>query len=202
MNIVCKESNNPTLCILPKIWKIYFYCLGFTLEALHKDFTVFGCQSKVSAENSKRVEEAHWWLQRYGSTKASLWSFSQKKKKTPEFIDEIQVIIDNDPIMSIGTIARDMTVSVFLIQLVVHEDIVSYKTRKTQFLSQARKERPRCKFFQQIQASLPTKLIVMKTKHQGPHRGMRGAFIFSYIFALNTEAYIKYPEDPVQSWIE
>ena len=57
------------------------------------------------------------------------------RKKTLEFLAEIQAMIDNDPRKSIRSIVRDMRVSKFLIRQVVHDGIrhFSYKTRKNLF---------------------------------------------------------------------
>ena len=64
------------------------------------------------------------------------------KKRTPEFIGEIHVMMHNNPSKSIRSIAMDIEVSKFLIRQVVHEDIhyFSYKMRKSQFLSPAMKD--------------------------------------------------------------
>ena len=42
------------------------------------------------------------------------------KKRSPEFVGEIQAIMENDPSMSIRSIARDMEVSEFLIRQIIH----------------------------------------------------------------------------------
>ena len=59
------------------------------------------------------------------------------EKRTPKFVGEIQVTIDNDSCKSISSIARDMGVFEFLTRQVVHEEIryFSYKIRNDQFLS-------------------------------------------------------------------
>ena len=56
-------------------------------------------------------------------------------KRTLKFGGKIQPMINNDPNMSIRSIARDMNVSEFLIRLVVHEGIqyFLYKMRSSQF---------------------------------------------------------------------
>ena len=56
------------------------------------------------------------------------------KKITPEFVGEINTMIDNDPSKSMRAIARDAGMSQFLIRQTVHEDIryFSYKIRKGQ----------------------------------------------------------------------
>ena len=62
------------------------------------------------------------------------------KKKTHESLADIEDIIDNDSRKSTRSIARDMGMSEFLIELVVHEDNLyfSYKMRKRKFLSEDR----------------------------------------------------------------
>ena len=59
------------------------------------------------------------------------------EKRTTKFIGEIQVIIDNNPSMSIRSIDRHMGVSESLIRQLVHEDIryAAQKMRKGHFLS-------------------------------------------------------------------
>ena len=51
------------------------------------------------------------------------------KKRTPEFVEEILAMIDNDLSQSVRFIARDVVVWEFLIRQVVHEDMkyFSYK---------------------------------------------------------------------------
>ena len=44
------------------------------------------------------------------------------KKRTPEVVGYIQVMIDKDPSKSIRSITRDMGVSEFLIRHLAHED--------------------------------------------------------------------------------
>ena len=58
---------------------------------------------------------------------------------TDEFVDEIQIMTDNDSSKSIRFVSRDTGVSEFIIRQVVHEDIwyFSYKMRKGQFSSYA-----------------------------------------------------------------
>ena len=65
------------------------------------------------------------------------------KKRTPKFFGEIKTMINNDPSLSINSIARDIGMSEFLIRQVVHDNILyfSYKMRKYQFSSQAIKEK-------------------------------------------------------------
>ena len=41
----------------------------------YEDSTVFEYQFEDSAKDSKRVEWVRWWLQRYNSLEALLWSF-------------------------------------------------------------------------------------------------------------------------------
>ena len=83
------------------------------------------------------------------------------KKRTPEFVAEIQAMIVNNPSKSISSITRDMGVYEFLIRQIVHKDIwyFKYKFRKWQFLSQAMmdKRKEYCKAFEQTQKSPPTK---------------------------------------------
>ena len=63
------------------------------------------------------------------------------RKRTPEFLNEIQIMIDIDPYESIRSIARDMRVSEFLIRLILHKDMrcFLYKMRKGKKLSYAMK---------------------------------------------------------------
>lgn len=64
-------------------------------------------------------------------------SDSSNKKRTPEFVGEIQTMVDNDRSKSVWSIANNLGKSEFLINQVVHKDIqyFSYKMRKSQFLS-------------------------------------------------------------------
>ena len=72
---------------------------------------MFGCQSADSREELKRVWWVQWWFWKYGSSEALLWS--SDKKRTPEFVAEIQAMIDNYPSKSIRSKVRDMGVWVF-----------------------------------------------------------------------------------------
>ena len=66
------------------------------------------------------------------------------QKRTPKFVAEIHITIDNDPSKSIGTLARNMGVSAgFFTSDLVHEDIqyFSYTMRRVQFLSQVMKDK-------------------------------------------------------------
>ena len=57
--------------------------------------------------------------------------------KTPKFVNQIQIMINNNLSKSIRSIARDVGMSEFLIRQVVHKDIwyFSYKISNIQFLS-------------------------------------------------------------------
>ena len=65
------------------------------------------------------------------------------KKRTFEIVIDIQDMINDNYCQSIRSIARDMGVSEFLIQQVVHADIqyFLFKMKKDQFLSQAMKDK-------------------------------------------------------------
>ena len=95
---------------------------------------MFGCLPEDSAEDLKTVGWDQCWLQK----RRQLGSFTDKKR-TPEFVAEIQAMMDNNPNKSIMSTARDMGVFQFLIRQVVHEDIhyFSQKMRKAQFSSHA-----------------------------------------------------------------
>ena len=66
---------------------------------------------------------------------------SPDKKRTLEFVGEIEAMIDNDPSKLIRSMSKDMEVCEFL--QAEHEDILYflYKMRKGQFLSQVMKDR-------------------------------------------------------------
>ena len=73
----------------------------------------------------------------------NIYSYRFDKKRTPEFVTEIQAIIDNDLNKSTRSIAIDIGISEFLIRQVVYEGIryFSFKMRKGQFLSEAMKDK-------------------------------------------------------------
>ena len=60
-----------------------------------------------------------------GTASWKLRSDRSDKKRTPEFVEDINAINDNDTFKSTRFITRDMEVSEFLIRLVVHKDIHS-----------------------------------------------------------------------------
>ena len=85
-------------------------------------------------------------------------------KKTPEFLAEIQAVIDNNPSNSIRFIAKDMGVSEFLSWQIMHEDIhyFTYKMRKSQFLSQALNDKSKdyaAKFFNKRKHPLQSNML-------------------------------------------
>ena len=99
-------------------------------------------QSEDIAENLKRVWKKS--IDDYQITAAQKpHSANSIKKRAPEFVGDIQTMIDNDPSKSIRSIAKDMGWYEFLIRQVVHEDIwyFLYKIRRGQFLSQAMKNK-------------------------------------------------------------
>ena len=71
-----------------------------------------------------------------GATAWKLYS-DCSDKKTPEFLDKIQTLIEHDTSKWIRSITRNMKESEFLIRQVVQENIqyFSYKMGKNQFLS-------------------------------------------------------------------
>ena len=77
-------------------------------ELQYKDFRVIECQAENSAEDLEELDE---FSRGYYDTEA--WKphsdCSELKKSTPKFVAEIQATIDNDPSMSIGFIASDMS---------------------------------------------------------------------------------------------
>ena len=57
--------------------------------------------------------------------------------RTPQFVHQVQDIIDQDPSKSIRAISRDLQVSECTLRRIVHEDIryKSYVMRRGQFMS-------------------------------------------------------------------
>ena len=114
---------------------------------------LYGCHSPgssttkyVSVEmGGERAEDLKkGWMSSMVFTKMQQFgSFTDRSdmKRIPEFID--QILIDNDIIKTIRSIARDMWASEFLIKQFVHKDIryFSRQIRKSQFLSQAMKDK-------------------------------------------------------------
>lgn len=62
--------------------------------------------------------------------------------RSPEFVEEVQKIIDDDPGKSMRAIAKSLSVSESTVRRIVHKDIVykSYKLRKGQLLNAKAKE--------------------------------------------------------------
>ncbi|EFN60862.1 hypothetical protein EAG_00186, partial [Camponotus floridanus] len=59
------------------------------------------------------------------------------KVRTPQFVQQVQGIIDEDPSKSIRAISKDLQVSECTIRRIIHEDIryKSYVMRRGQFMS-------------------------------------------------------------------
>ena len=77
--------------------------------------------------------------------------------RTPQFVQQVQDIIDEDPLISIRAFSRDLQVSEFLIRRSVHEDI-RYKScvmRRGQFMSAQTRE----------QRFIRAKRLLNKVKH-------------------------------------
>ena len=77
-----------------------------------------------------------------------------------DIVDNIQALIDEDPGRSMRGIARELTVSEFLVRKIVTEDIryKSYALRRGQFMNAATKERRAAR----------AQLLLNKIKHHPP----------------------------------
>ena len=138
--------------VTPGICKLHAVLHGIHARSTNMKISVFGYQSKVSAEDSKWVGWIQWWLQQLRSPTLNILI------RTTHFWWETQVIMDNNPSNSIRSIARNMGMSEFLIWQVVYEGIhyFSYKIRNGKFLLQAMKDRKKNKnadLFEQTQTS-------------------------------------------------
>ena len=89
-------------------------------KRLYKDFTE---QNKL-----QRVRRIHWWLQ--GHKGLEVYFDRSDKKRIPEFLGEIQAMIENDPS---NFVARDKETSKFLFKLVIPERIRYFKIKRINF---------------------------------------------------------------------
>ena len=92
------------------------YSLHSSWKLQYKDFRVFKYQSEDSADYLK-TDESNGDYE--GTAAWKPHSDSSDKKRTPEFVGEIQAMIDSDFNQSIRSIIRDMEVYEFLIRQVV-----------------------------------------------------------------------------------
>ena len=77
--------------------------------------------------------------------------------RTPQFLQQVQDIIDEDPSNSIRVISRDLQVSEYTIRRIAHEDIryKCYMVRKGQFMPAQTRE----------QLLIRAKRLLNKVKH-------------------------------------
>ena len=103
-------------------------------------------------------------IEDYEGMTAQKLSDHSDKKRTQEFLPGIQAMIENNPSKSIGSIARNMGMSEFLIRQIVHEDIwySSYK-KVTIFIRDHEKQEKRmhCKALEQTQACPPSEYTLV-----------------------------------------
>ena len=123
------------------------YSLVFTSETIIRRVqTSFGVNLKTVRRIQKDLDDSY----RDYECRVVWQPHSNRsdKKRSPQFVGEIPVIIDNNPSKSINPIPINLGDSELLIRQIVHEDILyfSCKMRKDQFLSQSMKneERARC----------------------------------------------------------
>ena len=64
--------------LLQKFGNGMLYCLVFTPKNLIRRFQI-GCKSEDNTEDLKRFGRVRWWLRRYDSSKALVWSFWSEK---------------------------------------------------------------------------------------------------------------------------
>lgn len=131
-----------TQFVPPQIWTRHGVLLGIRAGSSNKNISeCLGVNLRTVQRIRKDFDESNGDYE--GAAARKTHSARSDKKRTPEFVGEIQAMIDNDPSKSMRSIARDTGVSEFLIRQTVHEDIryFSYKMRKGQFLSQAMKDK-------------------------------------------------------------
>ena len=100
----------------------------------------------------------------YSSTEALSNLIVLIRKKTPEFVDENETMVDKDPSKSIRFRTWNIGVSAFLIKPEEHEKILYflYKTRKSQFLLEAMKHMrkyPAAKFLNKLRHLLQQNML-------------------------------------------
>ena len=122
LSTVCEESCTMTQFTPPEIWKRHAVLLGIHAGSTNMKISeCLGINRRTVQRIRKELEESNGDYE--GTAARKLPSNRSDKKRTPEFVGEIQTMIGNDPSKSIRSIARDMGVSEFLIRQVVHKDI-------------------------------------------------------------------------------
>ena len=117
-----------TQFVPPQIWTRLAVLPGIHAVSPNKNISeCFGVNLRAVQRIRKEFGESNG---DYEGTVAREAHFARSdKKRTPEFVGEIKIIIDNDPSKSRRAIAKDTGVSEFLIRQTVHENIryFSYK---------------------------------------------------------------------------
>ena len=120
----------------PEIWKRHAVLFGIQAGSSHTKISeCLDVNLRTEQSSRKELDESNGNDEGMAARKP--YSDRPDKKRIPEFVGEIQAMINNNPSKSVRSIARDMEVSEFLIALVINESIryFSYNMRKGQGMS-------------------------------------------------------------------
>lgn len=126
----------------PNLWKRHGILLAIRAGRASREISEFFNISIRMVQNVRReLEDSGFDYE--ATAKRKTHRRRSDAVRTPDFAEEIQKVIDEDPSKSMRAIAREKGVDESVVRQVVHEDIryFSYKMRKGQFLSQKMQEK-------------------------------------------------------------
>ena len=126
----------------PNLWKRHGVLLAMRAGRTNKEISEFLNISIRMVQNvRKELEDSGFDYEATAERKSH--DRRSDAVRTPEFVEEVQELINNDPGKSMRAIAREKGIDEKVVRQVVHEDIryFSYRMRKGQFLSKRMQEK-------------------------------------------------------------